>query len=48
MIRDHFLPSYLEALDAVQGSLGAFLDGGASPQDYVDRLPDFCRRLKKS
>jgi small basic protein len=48
MIRDHFLPSYLEALDTVQGSLRAYLEGSNRPEEFIDPMPEFCKRLKKT
>ena len=47
MIRDHTLPAYLRAMDSVQGQLAASLEGMGRPQDYVERLPDFCFRVPR-
>ena len=47
MLRDHVLPAYLRALDSVQGQLAASLEGTGRPQDYIERLPDWCFRVPR-
>uniref|UniRef100_A0A061SHX7 Lipase class 3 family protein n=1 Tax=Tetraselmis sp. GSL018 TaxID=582737 RepID=A0A061SHX7_9CHLO len=46
MIHDHILPSYLEALDSVQGHLQAYLQGKGDPASLVEPLPAFCQKTK--